>query len=36
MTDLGLAAAILGFVSSVIDFVTVLLERLPVRKDKEP
>ena len=36
MTVLALIAAILEFVSSLLDFSTALMERLPARKDKEP
>lgn len=36
MTVLAFAAAILEFASGLVSFLTVILERLPVRKDKEP
>ncbi len=36
MTVLALIAAILEFVSSLLEFSTVILERLPIREDKEP
>ena len=36
MTVLALIAAILEFASSLLGFLTAIVERLPIRKDKEP
>ena len=36
MTVLALIAAILEFASSLMSFLTAILERLPIRKDEEP
>ena len=36
MTDLALFAAALPLLSSVIVLVAVIVERLPIRKDREP
>lgn len=36
MTVLALIAAILEFASSLLGFLTAIMERLPIRKDKEP
>lgn len=35
MTILALIAAILEFASSAMNFIVVIKERLPIRKDKE-
>lgn len=36
MTDLALITAAVELISSVIALVAVIIEKLPVRKDREP